>query len=130
MFVPKDVIDQVGVLPECYFLYYEELDWSCTIAKHFELYYFPQAFIYHLESASTGFESPFKTFYLTRNRIIFAYRQRRYALRLLALCYLTFIAFPSNICIYLFKCKLQHCWAMVRGLSSAYSWILGLNRDI
>lgn len=130
MFVPKIVIDQVGVLPECYFLYYEELDWSCTITKHFELYYFPQAFIYHLESASTGIESPFKIFYLTRNRIIFAYRQRRQVVRLLALCYLTFIAFPSNICIYLFKCKLQHCWAMVRGLSSAYRWILGLNRDI
>lgn len=128
MFVPQKVVDQVGGLPTCYFLYYEELDWSCTITKQFELYYFPQAFIYHLESASTGLESPFKTFYLTRNRLLFAYRQRKHAVRLLALCYLTFVAFPINICIYLLKLKGQHCWAMIRGLFSAYSWILGFNR--
>ena len=28
MFIRRDAIDKVGLMPECYFLYYEELDWS------------------------------------------------------------------------------------------------------
>lgn len=128
MFVPKTVVDQIGGLPTCYFLYYEELDWSCSITEKFNLYYFPQAKIYHLESASTGLNSPFKTYYLSRNRLLFAYRQRKDPQRLLALTYLTFIAFPANICQYLLKLKPQQSWAIIRGIFSAYRWILGLKR--
>lgn len=128
MFVPKKVVDIVGGLPTCYFLYYEEIDWSCTITKQFDLYYFPGAKIYHLESASTGLDSPFKTFYLTRNRLLFAYRQRKDLVRLCAICYLVFFAFPLNMCRFFIKLKFKHCLAMIRGLFSGFRWIVGLNR--
>jgi GT2 family glycosyltransferase len=128
MFVPKAVVDKVGVLPICFFLYYEELDWSCSITKYYKLFYFPEASIVHLESASTGLNSPFKTFYLTRSRLIFAYRQRRGLVRWLALIYLTFVASIISLSRYIVKAQSQHIKSYLKGLFSAYIWILNLKR--
>ncbi len=124
MFVPKTVIEQIGNMPTCYFLYYEELDWSNSITKCFQLFYFPAAQIVHLESASTGIGSPLKTYYITRNRIIFAYRQRKNSLRLLALSYLILVAFPMHLCLLLFKLKFKLAAAMVKGVWSACRWLM------
>ncbi|WON96070.1 glycosyltransferase family 2 protein [Sphingobacterium sp. UGAL515B_05] len=124
MFVPKTVINHIGRMPTCYFLYYEELDWSNSITKHFQLFYFPLAQIVHLESASTGIDSPLKVFYITRNRVIFAYRQRKGSLRVLALSYLILIAFPMNLCLLLFKLKFKQSVAMIKGIWSACRWII------
>ena len=35
MLVRKETIDKVGLMPECYFLYYEEMDWSMMIGSLF-----------------------------------------------------------------------------------------------
>src|SRR5690606_31763650 len=46
--IPREVVEVVGLMPEEYFLYYEELDWSEQIKrKGFKLYYQPNALIYH-----------------------------------------------------------------------------------
>lgn len=62
MLIPQSVIKKVGKMSECYFLYYEEIDWSERIRKHFDLCYFPNFTIYHKESNSVGENSPLKTF--------------------------------------------------------------------
>lgn len=128
MFVPARVIRAVGKMPTCYFLYYEELDWSCSITQKFDLYYFPIAEIVHLESASTGIDSPLKTYYMTRNRIIFAYRQRTNSTGILTLGYLTLVAFPVHLFKFLMQCKLKHASMMIKGLYAGYAWITGLKR--
>ena len=33
MLIKREVIDKVGFMPECYFLYYEELDWSMMMTR-------------------------------------------------------------------------------------------------
>ncbi len=124
MFVPKRVIDLVGKMPTCYFLYYEELDWSNSITEFFEIFYFPSAEIIHLESASTGINSPLKTYYITRNRVIFAYRQRKYIWRLFAVGYLVLLAFPVHLCLLLIKLKFSQAAAMIKGIWSASYWIM------
>ncbi|TCV08021.1 hypothetical protein EDC17_10497 [Sphingobacterium alimentarium] len=128
MFVPKAVVDEVGGLPSHYFLYYEELDWSCSITKYYKLFYFPEASIVHLESVSTGIDSPFKTFYLTRNRLIFAYRQRKGIVRWLALIYLTFVVSIKSLSGYIIKAQNEHIKSYLKGLFSAYIWILNFKR--
>lgn len=75
MMVKREVIEKAGRMPECYFLYYEELDWSIMIRRAgFDIWYEPSATIYHKESQTTGQSSPLKSYYMTRNRLLFAKR--------------------------------------------------------
>jgi len=73
MLVPREVIQKVGTLPEEYFMYYEDVDYSLSVQEAgYKIYYCPKAVVYHKVSASTGGEeSPFAVEWNTRNRIIF-----------------------------------------------------------
>ena len=54
MLIRREAIEKAGMMPEMYFLYYEELDWSLQIRRQgYELKYHPAATIYHRESRST-----------------------------------------------------------------------------
>lgn len=77
MIVRRKVYETIGLMPESYFLYYEEYDW-CEQMKRagFELWYYPGFKVIHKESRSTGKISNSKIYYLTRNRLIFARRNR------------------------------------------------------
>ena len=75
MMVSRKALERVGMLPECYFLYYEELDWSMMFRRAgYEIWYEPACSIYHKESRSTGQDSPLRTYFLTRNRLLFVKR--------------------------------------------------------
>ncbi|GAC1418068.1 MAG: glycosyltransferase family 2 protein [Flavisolibacter sp.] len=117
MMVPKKIINEVGLLPEEFFLYYEELDWSERIKKKgYKIYYQPKSLIYHKESMTTGKSSPLKTFYLTRNRILFM--RRNIALPGFLIFSLYFICFtiPKNtLLFYLTKQKphLRSFWKAI-----------------
>ena len=42
MIVKREVIEKVGMMPECYFLYYEELDWSMMFRREgYDIWYEP-----------------------------------------------------------------------------------------
>lgn len=104
MMVRKTVIEKVGSMSEDYFLYYEELDWCERIrAAGFKLKYIPSALIFHKESITTGKNSPLKIYYLTRNRLLFARKNRQGVQFLMTLFFLLLVAFPRN----LFKYKFQ-----------------------
>ena len=75
MMIRRDAIDKVGLMPKCYFLYYEELDWSMMFAHAgYQIWYEPKCTIYHKESQATGQNSPLRTYYLTRNRLLLVRR--------------------------------------------------------
>ena len=75
MMVKREAIDKAGLMPECYFLYYEELDWSMMLTRAgYTIWYEPASIIYHKESQATGQNSPLKTYYLTRNRLLLVKR--------------------------------------------------------
>lgn len=75
MLLKKTIIDKLSLMPEEYFLYYEELDWCTYINREgYELWYDPACEIWHKDSSSTGKESPLKYYYLSRNRLLYAYR--------------------------------------------------------
>lgn len=98
MMIKRDAIEHAGMMPECYFLYYEELDWSERIKEAgFEIWYEPQCYIIHKESRSTGQESPLRTYYLTRNRLLFARRNRKGVLRFMSYVYQVCLSLPVNL---------------------------------
>lgn len=75
MMVKREAVEKAGMMPECFFLYYEELDWSMMFTRAgYTIWYEPLCTIYHKESQSTGQNSPLKNYYLMRNRLLFAKR--------------------------------------------------------
>lgn len=98
MIVKREVIDKVGLMPECYFLYYEELDWSMMIRRTgYDIWYEPACTIYHKESQATGQNSPLKSYYMTRNRLLFAKRNISSPQKYLTYCYLIAIVALRDI---------------------------------
>ncbi len=104
MFISRKVVNDVGLMPDFFFLYYEELDWSLRIReKGYELLFQPMAKILHKESVSVGKDSPTKVYYMTRNRIWFMKRNFPRTKYLIFLLFYTFLALPKNLLGYLIK---------------------------
>jgi hypothetical protein len=118
MMVKREVVERVGLLPECFFLYYEELDWSMMITRAgYEIWYEPRATIYHKESRSTGQDSPLKIYYITRNRLLLARRNVSGLHRYAAYSYLILLSAPARIVRHLLARHPQLAHAVVRGVS-------------
>ncbi len=117
MMVKREVIENVGLMAETFFLYYEELDWCERIRKEgYEIYVEPNALIYHKESLSVGKLSALKTYYITRNRILF---MRRHASNLQWLAFVLFMVLftiPKNLISYTLKRDFKHIKAFVKGI--------------
>jgi hypothetical protein len=89
MLIKRDAIDKVGLMPECYFLYYEEIDWSMMFTRAgYQIWYEPKCTILHKESQATGQNSPLRTYYLTRNRLLLVCRNYQEFNKTLAYIYL------------------------------------------
>ncbi len=117
MMVSRKALGKVGLLPEQFFLYYEELDWSVKFKKAgYNIYFQPRALIYHKESMTTGKASPLKTFYLTRNRILFM--RRNIPLPGLGIFFVYFVIFtiPKNSFVFLFRKRLDHLKSFWKGV--------------
>ena len=104
MMIKRDVVDKVGLMPEDYFLYYEELDWSMKITRAgYEIWYEPDCTIFHKESQSTGQDSPLRTYYITRNRLLLVKRNWTGISKYFAYCYLIGIVAPRDMIKYTLK---------------------------
>lgn len=117
MLVKRNAIEKVGLMPECYFLYYEELDWSMMFTRAgYSIWYEPACTIYHKESQSTGQQSPLKTYYLTRNRLLFVKRNIQGLRKYITYTYLIFLVAPRDICKYLLHRQLNLVSATIKGI--------------
>lgn len=117
MMVPREVIRKAGLMPEIYFLYYEEQDWVQMIKRAgYKIFYEPKSYILHKESVSTGKNSPLKTYYIARNRLVYTRRNYSGLNLFISILYQFFIAAPKNILLYLATLKTQHFKAYWRAL--------------
>ena len=117
MMVKREVIEKAGMMPECYFLYYEELDWSMMIRRAgYEIWYDPACTIYHKESQTTGQSSPLKSYYMTRNRLLFAKRNISGPKKILTYLYLTGVVALRDILKYTLRCRVDLSKATFNGV--------------
>ncbi len=117
MMVKREIIASVGMMPELFFLYYEELDWCEQIKREgYKIYYEPKALIYHKESMSVGKDSPLKTYYLTRNRILFMRRNFSRFQICVFFMYFVFLTIPIKTVQFYIQSKNQHLRAFYTGL--------------
>ena len=98
MLIKREALEKVGLMPECYFLYYEELDWSMMFTRAgYKIWYEPACTIYHKESQTTGHNSPLRTYYITRNRLLLVKRNYDVFYKYLAYIYLILLVIPRDI---------------------------------
>lgn len=117
MMVKREVIAQVGMMPECYFLYYEELDWSMMIRRAgYEIWYDPAVTVFHKESRATGQSSPLRMYYITRNRLLFVKRNYSGFKGLCSKLYLIGIVAPKDMLLSLLHGKLRHALSVINGI--------------
>ena len=117
MLIKREAIEKVGLMPECYFLYYEELDWSMMFSRAgYEIWYEPASTIYHKESQSTGNNSPLRTFYITRNRLLLVKRNWSGISKYISYSYLIAIVALRDILKYTLKGKFQLVKAIIKGI--------------
>ena len=119
MMIKREVIEKAGLLPECYFLYYEELDWSMMIRRvGYDIWYEPACTVFHKESQTTGQNSPLRTYYITRNRLLFAQRNQQAMAKYITYLYLISIVAIRDILKYAFQQRWDLVRATIRGVVS------------
>ena len=117
MVLKREVIDKVGLMPECYFLYYEELDWSMMITHAgYEIWYEPACTIYHKESQATGKDSPLRTYYITKNRLLLIKRNWAGFSKYVSYCYLIGIVAVRDFINYSLKGRWDLTKAVCQGI--------------
>ena len=117
MMVKREAIERAGLMPECYFLYYEELDWSMMIRRAgYEIWYEPTCTIYHKESQATGQDSALRTYFITRNRLLFAKRNQQGAAKFLTYIYLIALVASKDILKLTFRGRYDLVQATFHGI--------------
>jgi hypothetical protein len=117
MMVPRRVIDKVGMMPEFFFLYYEEVDWCESIKKAgYKIYFVPESRVYHKESMSIGKGSTLKTYYMTRNRLLYMRRNTEGFKKITWILFFLFFTIPKNALLYALRRDLEHAKAFWKGL--------------
>lgn len=121
MMIPKSVIDKVGLMPEIYFLYYEEHDWGEQIKRAgYKILYCGKTYVRHKESMTIGKKSLIKTYYMTRNRLLYIRRNTTGLTKLFALLFFSIIALPKTI----FILSLKREWNHLNEVFKAINWNL------
>lgn len=117
MMVPRKVINEVGMMFEDFFLYYEELDWCEQIKRAgYKIYIEPNVHVYHKESISVGKMSTLKTYYLNRNRIYFMKRNRSTISLFFFTLFLIFVTVPKNVLMFILKGDWDHAKVFLKAV--------------
>lgn len=70
MLVRREVFEQVGLIDESFFLYFEEVDWSLKVRQAgYRILAVPSSVVGHEVSATLGANSPVIDYYMLRNHL-------------------------------------------------------------
>lgn len=117
MLIKREALEKVGLMPECFFLYYEEIDWSIMFTRAgYEIWYDPVCTVYHKESQTTGQNSPLRTYYITRNRLLLVKRNYKGVNKYLSYIYLIGLVATRDILKYTFLGRFDLAKSVCKGI--------------
>lgn len=117
MMVSRKTVEAIGLMADLFFLYYEEMDYCERIKRAgFTIWYESGSAIYHKESMSTGKGSTLKTYYLTRNRLLYQRRNVKGFRLYFSLVFFSVVSIPKNTIQYLLKGKTELLKAFWKGV--------------
>lgn len=112
----------VGLMEEQFFLYYEELDWCEKFRRAGKKIWFTgKTKVFHKESMSVGKESIIKTYFMTRNRMLFIRRNTGFINTLFFSIYYIGLACPKQILLYAKKGRMDLVKWVFRGIGWNFS---------
>lgn len=127
MVASRAAIDLVGMIPEQYFLHYEELDWSEKMKRaglKVGVYHGVEA--PHYGSLTLGKDSPNRWYYYHRGRLIFQRRWLTPGQKIIFFSYYLLVASPKEVAGHIFKRK----WSHLAAWKEAMVWHLSHLRTI
>ena len=75
LLVKREVLEKAGLIPETYFLFFEEMEWCLTIRKNgYKLATVLTAAVYHKGSATLKKTGTLSRYYMARNQVLFVRR--------------------------------------------------------
>lgn len=102
MMVKRETCEKAGLMADNFFIYYEEVDWGERINKSgYQAWVRGDAVIYHKESMTVGKNSPFKEYFMNRNRILFIRHNAPAFKALVFYIYFVVMVVPRNIVNYI-----------------------------
>ncbi len=117
MLIKREALEKVGLMPECFFLYYEEIDWSMMFTRAgYEIWYDPACTVYHKESQTTGQNSPLRTYYITRNRLLLVKRNYKGINKYLSYIYLIGLVATRDIIKYTLQGRFDLAKSVCKGI--------------
>lgn len=117
MLFSRTAFEKVGFMAELFFLYYEEMDYCERFVRAgYSIWYEPASKIWHKESISTGKGSTLKTYYYSRNRLLYLRRNTFGSQKILMFLYYFSVAVPKNLLGYITKGDWKHLKAFWEGL--------------
>ncbi|MEM7551852.1 MAG: glycosyltransferase family 2 protein [Bacteroidota bacterium] len=118
MMISRKVLNKVGLMPEVFFLYYEEVDWAESIKKHgYNIWFVGHSTVFHKESMSTGKNSTLKTYFLNRNRILYLRRNTSGLVKLFWIIFYILVSIPKNILIMMMKNEFNHLRVYLKAIA-------------
>jgi hypothetical protein len=120
MLISRRAWERLGPLPECYFIYLEDAEYSWRArAAGLPVLYAPRAVVYHAVGAAVRrrVPSPQVEYWHTRHRALFARRNLRGWRRWGALAYLI-LTKPARALVQLLRGRPALAWAALRGTAS------------
>ncbi|MCC5933563.1 MAG: glycosyltransferase family 2 protein [Balneolales bacterium] len=122
MMVSREVAEKVGLMPDIFFLYYEEHDWCEMTKRHgYKAKYVGTSKIYHKESLTVGKNSVIKSFYMVRGRLLYMRRNTKGLEFLSSLLFFMIAAFPKNTLVLL----MQREFRLLKAYWQGVFWHLG-----
>lgn len=117
MMCRRDTLAQVGLMEDSFFLYYEELDWCEKFRKKGKKIWFTgKAVVFHKESLSVGKESAIKTYFMTRNRMLFIRRNTSLITTCLFSIYYILFVLTTKVASYLVRGRIDLAKQVIAGV--------------
>lgn len=117
MLIRRSVFDRIGLLGDQFFIYYEEFDFTERARRAgFAVQYVAESLVLHKESISVGKDNAFKTYYMTRNRLLFLRRNLSGLPFWLALLFFLTVAVPKNLLVFAARRRADLLSAFLSGL--------------
>lgn len=115
LLIKKEVVEKIGLMPEAFFLYFEDTDW-CLKTKEagYSCVYVPSAWLWHKVASSTKEFSYSYIYYNTRNGLLLGWRHGNFFKRLI-IFFLCFWIILKQLIKILFGRKKEWSKAMLSG---------------
>jgi len=116
LLIKREVVEEVGVLEDDYFLYYEDADYSLRVKNAgYKVIYAPKSKIYHKVSRSTKPGSPSYIYYHARNGLVNARRNGNLLVKITIYFYAVYMFLKQIIKILFIPKKRAWAFAVLKG---------------